>query len=473
MASPTPRLWEATLEDVEREEAKRDVCAFLRACWIEDKDTGGLIPFDLWPCQEDFARLLDGYDRVFGLKARQLGFTWVILGHLLRLGLFWGNRLFLIVSQSGDDSAAAIRRLKVMHSSLADSWQQPVIEDNVTSLAFANGSRYHALKATKRAGRSHAAYAALADEVAFWEWPAEQMAALDSACKRLYAVTTGNGPGDYAHRLWRDAQDGRGLWKAAFYPWSDRPDRLADPDWYRLNVEEAPEPRLARREYAASPEDAFAAPEGLFFERFDRRRNVAQVQVVHDWQTWRCVDFGYHHPACAWVQQAPSGQRFVVGELVPHDLTTEEFAQAILAKEAAWGLVERPRATYCDPAGRAANVQTAQSEIEIFRRAGLNPISKASSIRDGCVRLIGALADPDLPLVVSEACAWTIEAFASVRPDKHRPDLYDETSEYTHILDALRYFVVNVGSGQGSGYKPPIPSAAHRPITAGLLDREF
>ena len=56
--------------------------------------------------------------------------------------------------------------------------------------------------------------------------------------------------------------------------------------------------------------------------------------------------------------------------------------------------------------------------------------------------LMDALADPKLPLVVASSCTWTIEAFASVPPDPHQPERYDERSPYEHILDALRYFAV-------------------------------
>ena len=165
-----------------------------------------------------------------------------------------------------------------------------------------------------------------------------------------------------------------------------------------------------------------------------------------NWPTVRAVDFGYHHPACVWFQLSPEGQPFVVAELVPADLTTEEFARAILSREAAWHLAMAPQATYGDPAGRSTNVQTAESEVEVLRRLGLGFTSKPSGVRDGCVRIMDMLADAALPLVVSTACPWTIEALSCVAPDKHRPDVYDETSPYTHVLDALRYWAVNRGA---------------------------
>lgn len=54
---------------------------------------------------------------------------------------------------------------------------------------------------------------------------------------------------------------------------------------------------------------------------------------------------------------------------------------------------------------------------------------------------------------VAADCHWTIAAFASVPPDPHQPERYDERSRFTHILDALRYFAVNAPP-LGGGHRP-------------------
>ena len=456
-------------EEIDRELAARrpvpDERSFIEACQIEDKETGKLVPFTLWPAQREIVPRL-ACRRLFIFKARQLGLSWLDLAHWLYEATFWGNRLILVARQTLADSYDAIQRLKVLHASLPEEWQAQVVIDKATALGFANGSRFRALTATKRMGRGTAAYGALLDEYCFWDWQPEQLAAMEAGCARLHIVSTGNGAGDHAHKIWQQAEAGEGQWQTLFLPWSAHPGRTQS--WYEAAVLGSVEPRLARREYAASPEDAFAAPEGVYFERFSSERNTADVAVVANWRTVRCVDFGYHSPACAWIQTSPAGQPFVVAELVPHELTTEEFAQAILVKERAWGLVSAPHATYGDPAGRAVNVQTAEAEVAVFRRYGLGFIGKASSVRDGCVQLMDLLADPKLPLVIARSCPWTIEALSSVRPDRGRPDLYDETSAYTHILDALRYWVINRRTG--TPWTPPKPCPG---ITAGLYDRIF
>jgi hypothetical protein len=415
--------------------------AFVESLSIEDKDTGALIPFALWDAQKDALAMMEAEPRLFVLKARQLGLSWLALACLLYWGTFWGDRSFLIARQSGEDAADAIHRLKTLIASMPDVWRPVVVVDNVMSIEFASGSRYRALTATQRIGRGGAAYAGLADEFAFWDWQPEQLASLEAACSRLFVVTTGSGPGTHAHRLWTQAAAHKGAYKTLFLRYDVHPGRT--PEWYALHVEEAADVRLAKREYASTAQDAWTSPSGVFFMRFDAERHVREVEIVPNWPTVRCIDHGFHRPACAWLQTSPQGQLFVVAELVPHDRTTQEFAQEILATELTFGLVEPPRASYCDPAGRAVNVQTTESEARIFAQMGLNPDSKPSSIRDGCVLLMDALADKNLPLVISAACPWTIQAFSQVKPDKANEGVYDERSEYTHILDALRYWAVN------------------------------
>jgi len=408
----------STLTDSELAEAAFGVRVptereFIEACQIEDKETGTLVPFQLWPAQvELLPRLAE--KRLFALKARQLGITWLGLAHWLYATTFWGSRLILVARQTSEDATDAIHRLKVLRDGLPTEWQARIVRDRRQSLTFANGSRFKALTTTKRMGRSHAAYGALIDEFCFFDAQEEELSALEAACERIHIVSSGNGAGDHAHKLWRQAERGEGVWTTLFLPWSAHPRR--DASWYERNVLAAVEPRLARREYAATPEEAFAAPEGVFFERFSRERNVAKIAIVNNWETYRCIDFGYRSPACAWLQRSPMGQYFLVAELVPHNLTTEEFAAAILDKEKGFQLVAKPRATYVDPAGNSVNSHTSETEVKILRRHGISCRSKSSGVREGCVLLMDALADPKLPLVVASCCHWTIEAFASVPP---------------------------------------------------------
>jgi len=439
-----------------------DEFEFIRSLSIEDKVGGRLIPFHLWGFQRDYIGELRAHDRLLALKARQLGITWTTLAHMLYEAEFWGDRLFLILSQSGEDAIDALHRVRILYNSQSEKSVR-LTKDNTEEIAFSNGSRFRSMKATKRAGRSQAAYAALADEFATWDWPDEQLASLEG-CQRLYAVFTGQGPGDLAHAIWTQAQQGIGEWHGVFYPWHAHPGR--DAEWYQKKVIENASPRLARREYAATPADAFAAPSGVFFERWSERNVLAGFTAEPTWPTVRCADFGRRHPAALWIQTSPQGQPIIVAEYAPAArdtsaaMTTQEFADQVKRIDAELGLDYPPSTTFCDPAGKAVEATTGKSEFEIFAANGLYPQGESSSIRDGCVCMFNLIADPDLPLLVSDRCPWLTEALTAVPPDKGKPDLYDqrESSPYQHILDALRYWAVNhrqpstgaaVASGQG------------------------
>ncbi len=417
---------------------------FIRSLQIEDKVSGGLIDFDLWPFQEDLLAVLNNEEFwTFVLKARQLGITWTVEAHLIFLGTFWGNRLFLIYSQSGKDAVDALDRIRIMIQSIPEIWRPKIVKDNLTEIELDNGSRFKAMMATKRAGRGLAPFAVLCDEVGTWQWPEDQMSTIEAGAQRIFVVGTGQGQEGPLPKMWRGSQAGKGRYRSVFYPWHVHPGR--DEHWYQINVVESPEPRLASREFAATPEEAFAAPEGIYFQRWSETNKVA-MKPQHNWDTWRAVDFGFHWPACLWIQESPSGQSVVVAELAGReafDWTTEEFADNILAKEATLGLVKPVRATFCDPAGKGVNPQTGESEFAVFAAKGLGPNGETSSVRDGCVRVIDAISDPSLPLLVSDACPWLREALGSVAPDKHKPDIYNDDSVYDHVLDTLRYYFVN------------------------------
>jgi hypothetical protein len=205
------------------------------------------------------------------------------------------------------------------------------------------------------------------------------------------------------------------------------------------------DPDSARREHARSPLDAFRSPEGAYFKRFSFERHVKQITIVPNWQTWREIDFGLRHPACLWAQRSPKGQLFIVDELLPENVTTPEFAAQIKAREATYGLVEPPLESFCDPAGKAANTQTAESEFDNFAREGLCPKGKSSAVRDGCMLIMNLLAVEELPLLVSDRCEGLIRALSQVKPHTSRHETYDTDHQiFSHPLDALRYLLINL-----------------------------
>jgi hypothetical protein len=457
---------------------------FVRHCLIVDKETGQLIPFALWPAQEEALKLIGQAKHLVVPKGRQVGITWLELAAMLHAGTFSGMRLFPIARQSDEYAQEAITRLLILagydpaaepgrlrllgESPLPAAWRPTIVSRTRRQLRLTNGSVFRALTATRSIARGLAAYWGLADEYAFWPKPAEQLAAMESGCARLHVVSTGNGGDDAFAALYENAAAGRGAYRTLFIPSDADPRR--DSEWYRLHVAESADPDSARREHARDVTDAFRSPEGVFFKRFSAERHVAEVEIVANWPTWRGIDFGYRHPACLWLQRSPGGQLFVVDELLPENVTTPEFVEAIRVREAGFKLAVSPIESFCDPAGRAANVQTAESEFEIFAQAGLAPQGRPSAVRDGCLHILNALAEEPLPLVVASHCTRLIRALAQIKPMKGHPEVYDTEHElYSHPLDALRYLLVNLPADYGE-WTPPEPEVGP---SSGLWGRTW
>jgi hypothetical protein len=472
------------------EHARREAAYFTRHCLIVEKETGNLIPFELWPGQEVALAAILRDPFVVWPKGRQIGATWVVLAAMAHAGTFWGHRLFPIARQNEDYAKDAIRRLLYLwgydpesdpphmsvlpESPMPEQWRPAIASKTLKSLTLANGSHYQALTATQSIARGEAAYWSLADEYAFWPWPKKQLAALEHGASRVTVVSTGESDEDDFHELYSSALAGRGKWRPHFTPASADPRR--DAEWFRVNVDEAPDPDLARRELARTVEDVFRPVEGNYFKRFTRERNVRKFDIVPNWSTSNGVDFGLVHPFCLWLQVSPAGQPFVFAEYGPEDLPTPEFAQGIRRTEAelltAEGveLVRHTHTAYCDPAGKSRNSQTSRSEFEVMRAAGFQPLGNVSSVRDGCDLMKNSIADPDIPLVVHPRCVKLIRALSQMPPDKNDPNVYAQKHPvFSHPLDALRYWYVN-------NRRPATTHtriAGGRPRSAGLIGRQF
>ena len=438
---------------------------FVRHCLIVDKASGELIPFEPWPAQEEALEMIERTDKLVVPKGRQVGITWLELAAMLWAGTFFGHRLFPIARQSDEYAREAIARLLILagydptsepgnlrllpESPLPKLWRPKISGKTRRELRLANGSSYRALTATQPIARGLAAYWGLADEYAFWPWPARQLQAMESGCSRLHIVSTGNGSDDAFAALYENAKAGRGAYQTLFIPSDADPRR--NEEWYRLNVTEAADPDSARREHARSVQDAFRSAEGVFFKKFSFERNVAEVEIVDNWESYRAIDFGLRHAACLWAQRSSQGQLFIVDELLTCDLSTAEFAEAIKAHEAPFNLIEPSLVSYCDPAGKAANTQTTKTEFDVFAVAGLRPYGKNSGVRDGCVQIMNLLAAEEQPLVIASRCEGLIRALSQIKPHRANHEIYDKDHElFSHPLDALRYLLVSGVPGAGS-----------------------
>lgn len=442
---------------------------FAASCLIVEKEgetDSGLVTFDLWDAQREALEVIVREDFLALPKGRQVGVTWLELMAMLHAGTFWGHRLFNIARQSEKDARGAITRLLILagydpnsdppHMQVLpnspremDDWRPTIVSKTLTSLTFENGSHFQAKTATRHIARGDAVYWALCDEYAFWPWPERQLAALEHGAHRVHVPSTGDGDSDAFAKLCEVAQRGKSKWRVHFIPATADPRR--DEEWFRQNVDEAPDPDLANRELARDITDVFRPREGAFFKCFKRAQNVREFDVVPGWATETCVDWGLAHPAALFLQISPSGQPFVFDEYSPTEIRTTDFGQGILARLAQYRLGSRMRGPFSDPAGRSRNTQTKRSEFDVFRDLGMRCEGKPSKVNDGVTLMMESLGDEvgvaiedtQKRLIVHPRCAGLIAALANVQPHRNDDNIYDTDHKvYSHPLDAMRYWHV-------------------------------
>ncbi|TXH52990.1 MAG: hypothetical protein E6Q97_14285 [Desulfurellales bacterium] len=204
-------------------------------CWVFNATDEAWIPFDLWPAQAWALTRLMARKLVVILKARQLGFTWLILGYALWQMLFRPAATIGIFSRTETDAGDLLAfRLKGMYDRLpAFMHCRAVLADNMSRWALSNGSVAMAFPTT--GGRQYTFSFLLADEADFQEdLPAFMRAVkptVDAGGAMVLLSTADKGnPGSLYKQIYRAAKRKANTWLPLFLPWYARPGRTAT--WY-------------------------------------------------------------------------------------------------------------------------------------------------------------------------------------------------------------------------------------------------
>lgn len=279
-----PSNVEECRQAAERERCRNEPWYFLNEyCRVYDATLRDWLAFKLWDCQREVLAVLTSDNpadrQVILLKARQLGMTWLCIGWLLHLALFFTYSTVLLFSRRDDEAMELLRRITGMHDRLppwlmdsgsparpsAHKWQ---LNNGSRVMAFPTGT-----------GDSYTATAALLDE-------ADLMPDLNAQLQSVKPTTDAGGklvllsrsnkkePESPFKRIFRESlrTDGQTGWRHIFLPWQARPDRTKE--WREEIVRES----LARigsldevyEQYPETPEQALAA-------------NVLDKRLPADW----------------------------------------------------------------------------------------------------------------------------------------------------------------------------------------------
>lgn len=185
--------------------------------------------------------------------------------------------------------------------------------------------------------------------------------------------------------------------------------------------------------------------EGQFFDEFDKSVHVIKpFPIPSEWRRYRVFDYGLDRLACLWVAIDSTRDVYVYREYCESNLTISTATEKILAHTAE---DEEIYETLAPPDLWSRSQESGRSREQIFYENGLL-LTKSSNDREaGCLALKELLkldADGNAHIHIFETCRELITCLPALVYDEKNPNVYaTEPHEYTHVVDACRYYAVS------------------------------
>ena len=194
----------------------------------------GLVPFDLYPYQEDMFEHFKNNRFSVLLACRQSGKSISSLAFLLWYALFNPEQTIAVLANRGATSREMLGRITLMLENLPFYLQPGCKTLNKTSIEFSNNSRIIAESTSSSSIRGFSVNLLFLDEFAFVEKAAQFYTStypVISSGKesKVIVCSTANGIGNQFHKIWEGAVQGVNEYKPFRVDWWDVPGR--DEKW--------------------------------------------------------------------------------------------------------------------------------------------------------------------------------------------------------------------------------------------------
>jgi hypothetical protein len=422
--------------------------AFLKQCRSFDPAFDGPRPLPAhWEYVRRLADRVQQKDRVIVLKSRQMMVTWIGCAWMLYRTLTGGPGIHLLLSKEERSAKELLTRVRVLWDHLPDDYHDLPVKSSSTALTIPSlDGRLLSLPASPYAVRGLSPKTVFWDEMAFTPNDDEIWAAVKPAVDSggsLLGVSTPNGPSGVFARLVQGVEEGFAVER---FHYTDHPDRGTDA-WQKKARAGLSEARWRREQ-----ELSFEGGEGAVYDQFEET-----VHLYHDTHALsgdrtgslllRGLDFGYRTPAVVWAELRADSTIRVFDALVGSKWPVHQLITEIRAVDARHGLTEDDFAwTAVDPAG-AAKHDEGISSVERLHEAGIKAIYRTSSIEAGVEAVRALLRDAagTVRLRVHDSCTSLVQAFHGYTWDASG-ELPLKDGVHDHLMDALRYLVVNLHS---------------------------
>ena len=271
----------------------------------------GLIPFDMYDFQEE--ALHDFKEHRFSviLKARQLGISTTVAAYVCWLMLFHRDKNVLVVATKLATATNLVKKIKAIHKHIPPWLKIAEISiDNRQSFELSNGSQVKASSTSGDAGRSEALSLLVVDEAAFVEGMEELWAGLYptlSTGGRCVALSTPNGVGNWFHKAYTEAEEGKNDFHTIKLPWHVHPER--DDDWFAKETR-----NMSRREIAQELECNFNASGETVIHGDDLKKLLEGVATPQH-------KTGFDRNYWIWEDPQPQGDYLLVADVARGDGT--------------------------------------------------------------------------------------------------------------------------------------------------------
>jgi hypothetical protein len=418
-------------------------------CWTFDpRQAQSMRPFIPYPFQEVLIESMHNHihtkkSDLLIEKSRDMGVSWLtclVFQHDWLFGqganYLLGSRKQSLVDSKGD-MASLFEKIR-FNLRYQPAWLQPLGFDPVRHdcqgrlINPSNQSTLTGEASTAQFARGGRYRAVLLDEFAFWENGDEAWAAAGQSSPCRVAISTPFGKQNAFARL-------RFSNKVKVYSahWSQHPHRNAA--WYDQQCGRMSQDEIAREldiNYNLSLQNRL-------FPYFNAS-HLAELSILPNKRLTRVWDFGFHTPACLWMQTDDEGRLLVLREEVGHCEGLESFARRIIeiTNQAFNGHLLLD--DWCDPAGKQRTDKTELTSLSILNGLGIYPSMANNNRQDGLNRIRHLLEtkrnDTPALLVDKRFCPLTQEALSGAyRSRPNQPDEPIEEHPFEDVMDCLRY----------------------------------
>lgn len=440
---------------------------------IEDRDSPEIVvPFRLWKEQKETLENILHHKWTIILKARQLGFSWLILHYAVWLMVCFCGRSIIGLSKSETEAKELIRRavliLRNMRALVREKtdktgWDGAWFEWNALSVTIhfpgKSDSTFQCFASGENAARSFTADLIIFDEWAFQQfdrsiWKAALPVVNRPNSGQVVGVST-IARGSLFEELYTTPDNG---FFKIFIPWYADPRR--NQEWYD-NTLRLSDKATMWAEYPETVEQALDVPGGRYFPEVSDDSIVSMDRLTQNTVCYVAMDYGLDMLAAYWIVRDVFGNSQIIHE--EHKPNMIISAAADLVLRTTEELVQREEIkkveSYLAPPDLWNRSQeTGKSRAILFFEAGLNLTKVNNDLKAGCLAIKENTNHGEgqkSKLTIYNRCAPNLlNSLKKIQRDEKKPDIYaKDPHDLTHSVDALRYYCIYWTHGGNSKSK--------------------